>query len=432
MQHIKIEKFGPIQFLDIDVKDVMAFVGPQASGKSTIAKVVFFFRSLRDDINGAIADHLRKDYATTHLKLMSVKKLISRKFLDYFGPSAPYQGMNLVCDYGDDKILSVNLEETHSYITPTFNNTLEKELKKLISEVNAFSKKRNPQAMLSSKDLVRVDVELNLFMSKISSRLNEIFNDDKELLYIPAGRSLLSTLSDQLQFIETRQLDSLMKSFIQRIVLLRPYFTKSMDDLITARMVLSDDGKIDFPRVNIAQKIIRRILKGRYAYDADGEKLYIDEHRYVKLTFASSGQQESLWILLLIFVAILEKHSMFMVIEEPEAHLYPEAQREIVSLIALLANSGSQVLVTTHSPYILASMNNLIFAGSVGARHPEIHERINRHLWLNRSNLYSAILNDGKATDIVDDALEIINQDVIDGVSSVINEDFDYLFGYEE
>ncbi len=45
-----IKDFGPIKKVDIDLSKYIVFIGPQASGKSTIAKAVYFFRSLRDDL----------------------------------------------------------------------------------------------------------------------------------------------------------------------------------------------------------------------------------------------------------------------------------------------------------------------------------------------------------------------------------------------
>ena len=46
-------------------------------------------------------------------------------------------------------------------------------------------------------------------------------------------------------------------------------------------------------------------------------------------------------------------------IEEPEAHLFPEAQCEVMNLISLLShNFDSQFFITTHSPYLLTILNN--------------------------------------------------------------------------
>ena len=50
MQKIEIKNFGPIKELKLEIKDFMLFIGPQASGKSTIAKTIFFFKSLSDDL----------------------------------------------------------------------------------------------------------------------------------------------------------------------------------------------------------------------------------------------------------------------------------------------------------------------------------------------------------------------------------------------
>jgi len=48
-------------------------------------------------------------------------------------------------------------------------------------------------------------------------------------------------------------------------------------------------------------------------------------------------------------------------IEEPEAHLHPRAQRLIARLIARAVNElGKTVVLTTHSDYILYTINNLI------------------------------------------------------------------------
>ena len=49
-QHISIRNFGPIRQAEIDVNDLTILIGEQASGKSTIAKLVYFFKSLRNDL----------------------------------------------------------------------------------------------------------------------------------------------------------------------------------------------------------------------------------------------------------------------------------------------------------------------------------------------------------------------------------------------
>jgi len=48
------------------------------------------------------------------------------------------------------------------------------------------------------------------------------------------------------------------------------------------------------------------------------------------------------------------------IIEEPESHLHPSAQLEIVKFLGMLVRSKAKVLITTHSDYILNFVNVLI------------------------------------------------------------------------
>ena len=47
-----------------------------------------------------------------------------------------------------------------------------------------------------------------------------------------------------------------------------------------------------------------------------------------------------------------------MIIEEPEAHLHPAAQRQMAEIVVDLINAGVRVMVTTHSDYFLEQLSN--------------------------------------------------------------------------
>lgn len=51
-----------------------------------------------------------------------------------------------------------------------------------------------------------------------------------------------------------------------------------------------------------------------------------------------------------------------LVIDEPEMNAHPEAQLKLVELFAMLANEGFTIIITTHSPYFLDHLNNLMEA----------------------------------------------------------------------
>ena len=58
--------------------------------------------------------------------------------------------------------------------------------------------------------------------------------------------------------------------------------------------------------------------------------------------------------------ALKDVKNTFFIIEEPESHLHPSAQLEIVKLLGMLVRSEAKVLITTHSYYILNFVNVLI------------------------------------------------------------------------
>ncbi len=431
MQRIEIKNFGPIKELNLDIKDFSLLIGPQASGKSTIAKTIFFFKSLNDElVKYFIAAIDKNDFSKS---IGTYAKSIRKKYLDYFGASTHLDGLHLKYYYTETVWISITIETNHKYITPIFSKIFSEEFNTLVKEAINFSDsigQRNP-SLLTSKDLIQLDSDKRKFVSNIKSKCNSVFQEDRELMFIPAGRSLLATLSDQLQFINPRNLDFLMRSFLDKINIVRPIFNKSLGDIIKERRLLTQYD-IDYNKTKLAEDIISKILKGKYQYDKDGEKIFFDTNRYVKLNFSSSGQQESLWILLLLFIIILEKQNVFIVIEEPEAHLFPEAQKEISNLIALMSNvENSQVIITTHSPYILASINNLILANKVGSENAKVANRINQNLWIRSDKVYAALVANGQAKEIIDSELNIIQQEKIDSVSSTINHEFDFLFQFE-
>jgi len=59
------------------------------------------------------------------------------------------------------------------------------------------------------------------------------------------------------------------------------------------------------------------------------------------------------YILSIIVTALIAKEGNMVIVENPEAHLHPEAQFRITQLLAKLASRGVQVFVETHSEHVV-------------------------------------------------------------------------------
>ena len=107
----------------------------------------------------------------------------------------------------------------------------------------------------------------------------------------------------------------------------------------------------------------------------------------------------------------------------------------LLQLLAILLNNteNNQLIITTHSPYVLTVINNLMHAYSVGHNNPEkVREIVNEYSWIDpkKVNAYMLTIANG-AERIIDDEVNMIDAEKIDGVSEKLNEDYDKLLDIE-
>lgn len=139
-----------------------------------------------------------------------------------------------------------------------------------------------------------------------------------------------------------------------------------------------------------------------------------------------------MWLFNLLFYYLIEQRKVF---DRGRAgvHPLPASQQTISHVLALMLTSGNTGIVTTHSPYVLSTLNYLMLAGQVPVqRQEEVKPRLNKRFWLDaeRSNAY--YIHDGKLETAVneDDGLKLIKNELIDGASTEINALSDFLLGF--
>ena len=106
MQKLIISRqFMGVEPCTIELNRFLLLIGEQASGKSTIAKLIFFFQTLPDAIyENSIAAYFKKEDFDfkEHINLIARKK-----FLETFGPTSRNEGFEIQFNYGlKDNILT--------------------------------------------------------------------------------------------------------------------------------------------------------------------------------------------------------------------------------------------------------------------------------------------------------------------------------------
>jgi predicted ATPase len=434
MKSIKICNFGPIKDITLDLeKDIQIFIGAQATGKSTICKVVYFCKKIRDYTLGFLMDieQFRDNHPNEYFN--NYMKYLTRQFMGCFGKTTHMQKFDIIYTFGNNQI-NIKLNND-GFVRFTLDEDLKKDIYQLItSSVDMLTQSLNNEKIYSLIDNVTV---LAMMKKQLKSMLDKIFNDLSEIIYIPAGRSLLASMSEQLQSFSITDMDLTMQEFINLIRVTKSKFGTRIPEIVKS-YTKTIKGQINNTAIDQAYGIIKKILKADYTSESDGEKIYFDDYHWVKLMYGSSGQQEALWILMLSFVIILEKQKSFVIIEEPEAHLFPIGQKNIISLIALMVNStNSQAIITTHSPYILTSLNILLYSGKIenekrrsgGVVLPKIFR-------LNYSKFSAFKLENEPNTlfhieSIMDAESNLIKTDYIDEVSEITNTELEKLIDME-
>ncbi len=433
-QKIIIKNFGPIKDVEMEIDDFTIFIGPQTSGKSTIAKSVFFFLSLRDDMMIYLIEAFVSNKVEKY-SLDDFRRIMSQKFNAYWNYQNPISN-SLILKYFYSTDNWIELEFNHE-LNIKFSNSLQLQILDILASLKVRASRfyDENKTFSNSIDIAEKDSERKRILMQSRSSLEKTFCFDDDLLFIPAGRSILSTLSEQIQNIAPKSLDSLMKMFIERINTSKGF--NGSDDLENINFYSDYADKHEESTISLLKTLSESILQGSYFYDHfedGGDKIKISQTNYIKLLFASSGQQETVWIIQMILLLILNKQKVFIVIEEPEAHLFPKTQKDILNLIVLLSNaSDNKVFITTHSPYILTSLNNNIYAYQVGQQHEEkVDKIIDKKLWMDPDKVQAYFVggegNRGKIRSIMHPELKIVQTEEIDSASSINNEEYDLLF----
>lgn len=438
---IEIDNFGALGRVKLPLdRPLQIVIGPQASGKSTLAKSIYFCRKIRDylvvyvrDImNGYNGGEYNGEYYANFLKYLR------NPFVWCFGTTRHMEDFLIRFCYDEAhdgvKAKSVTITlDADRYASFRFSDGVRAEIEDVFQEV--LKAVKNIPDSISDAFSAQENI-----LKLVRRRAETIFSDDEKLLYIPAGRNLLATIPDLIQpdsgdansthhYVDIRQTDVITQDFVRYIQLMRKRFGSRLEE-ITQNYLKTVKGQIRNRDVELACSLVRNILKADYVYDPDGEKLYYEGNKWVKLMFGSSGQQEVLWALNCIFLIILQNEKTFLVFEEPESHIFPDAQESVAQLVALMINSSeSEAFLTTHSPYMLTAVNLLIYSGFVEGD-SNSSATVQRQYRMKPRSVAAYMLPKSKAEpkDLINPKRGLIDALKIDGVSESINERMDMLF----
>ncbi len=471
MPKLVVKNFINIREVEIDTdKTLIVFIGATASGKSVLAKLLYFFHELiRDfrqyikEVNTDPSGHLNS--ASQDLSTVFHAQVV-HKFREFFGDVnelALVQGdadtakpFEITYHYTANSAITLTLdaEKTLEIQLPAIMDEIEDLCAALREKLKKFDKKRIRGIMseLDTDPSTKTDassadadndraskrnerflfiLEMAIGLSDITEKLAGTYRDS---LFIPADRNIAVNYPDALKRIfyggiksdlQTRAATRpranlyLIARFLEKNEEFLDIFSAQNFHNIYDERAEAESDSIDKPVIEFLLKNISRILESEY--EAIGEVpeselyLHLTGENATLLERASAGQQNVIRILQDMFTNVLYNEVTFRVIEEPEAHLHPIAQKHLMHILALMRNHiDSQIVLTTHSPYLLAVLQNLLTAGQASVKTPDVTTEVQEHApelcWLLPDDVEVYHLKDGVSHAIVQPDAERVLQ----------------------
>lgn len=191
----------------------------------------------------------------------------------------------------------------------------------------------------------------------------------------------------------------------------------------------------------------REILDVSYEFNEEGDVIIMKNGKRIMIEDASSAVQSGIPLLLAFDNAVEsmrptrnriyhQANRPYIIIEEPELNFFPATQKKIMEYF--ISNIKYDIrgekdfycglVITTHSPYILTSLNNMMYGYEIGQKDPSGTKKIlSEEYWMNPDDVAAYLLGDGTCEDIFDREEKLIKAEKIDGISGFLNEQFDDL-----
>jgi predicted ATPase len=384
---LNIKNFGPITKGKIELRPLTVFVGPNNTGKSYAARLVYsilrslssdtFFDRFENDIRKRLNIKLKNAGGRTDEYSIAISAVPSSKALEVeVGPRIAHDflaGLETLVREGAKEcrlqIAAGAVRTTLVFSKDDFHCSAPS-AHKLTLRFRPVVGLDDPCSIVGAGDQLEVHVEKTLYDSPssfiyyISKSLSEHqMPSIMDVFYLPAPRSGMLQL-----------LKPFFASFIRSLSDLSDNKKVYMTGILTAFFsnIIECQPDRTCLYAGVAQDLEKDMLHGEVIIK---HTLSVPEIKFKQNGREFSMEESSSTVsemapLILYLKHIVEDRSL-LVIEEPEAHLHPVNQVIFARCVARLVNRGLNVLLTTHSPFLLEELSHLLEASRFTPRQRE-------------------------------------------------------------
>ena len=420
-ERLIIKNFGPIVKATIDIKPFMVFIGESGSGKSVILKLLSLFRWIYKQqqlfYSLELLTKSKVDFET-HINQTLEVELQNSSLVYYFqkGSFASYEINGIIFTLQHDTQPNFTLS----------NKRISKQVS--LEKITFITDERAviPTLLNNTTRNVRFPYHLTSTYEDFRLAFNELKGDNKQVVIETMGVNLTSIKSTYEQKFVISQDD-------------KPY------------KISFQDSSSGIKSVSIVELISRY-----YPFHFNTQDIFVNFYgkiapNFIKLlgknfeNVQNATPEEMIMRNFMQNIALsLENISntdarINIFIEEPELNLFPNAQKNLVEHLVYSCfepprkdkNKTIHIAFSTHSPYILSSLNCLLLACEVANKNPNLKEKVEtiipNKFWLDINKFNAFKVENGEVFSIIDKETNLILAESIDEVSEEIGETFDKL-----
>ncbi len=397
-EKIYINGFAGLHHFEMELNCVTVLIGPQASGKSVVAKLVYFCRTFPFHFEMQF-----DKYGSTEVNRLAQEELSKIFHTNVFNQDFEIKYQSSLFEYvikntGFNKTLQLYGVEKNLNDKDSDYNKMKDGLYNLLKEQFGFK---------------GVNYKDHFTMLSLLNKVK----------FIPASRALLTQVRQIRLKVFDEGIQSSIDTFLARFV---ATYHQIRDNYIKQNKSLTTNGG------NIVSLLIDKILKADIEFINNEDYLIYKDGRRNALTQASSGEQALVPVLLELkfLYETSPLNGASIIFEEPELHIFPKFQNLLLKLLLTVFNkigSDGMLFITTHSPYILTYLNNLLQAGEM-EKHlnkeklKALDELVAKECRINPKEFSAFQITNGKPKKINDEDTGLISENIIDEVS---DKDFD-------
>lgn len=408
MNRIEIKNIGPIKDVDIELNKVNVLMGPQSSGKSTIAKIISFcqWAEKRYLLDGEFKYDVNE-------QLLEFHRLSENYF--YENSSFTYETDFITITYKGKKLKKSFRKKQTSKIYKKSKNIYIPSERNFVSVIPNLSKYKetNDNIMSFVYDWFTAKRMFNhnnlLPVLNLGIQFYNKSENDNDILLLSNKREIL-----------LREGSSGLQSIIPLIVIIE-HLTNYIYKNNISNSVEEKDSLKNFLLKNITD--ILDLSKFKNAEDVKNYKLDDKDLKKLILSYERARFLESY-------------NSTNFIIEEPEQNLFPSTQRDLINYLFNKMNDerDHSLLLTTHSPYILYSINNCLMGYNIKDQIGKDEETdiINKKSWINPDLVSIWQVQDGKVFSVKDDTTKTVTKHYFNEITKDIMDEYFEMLSYYE